>query len=120
MSHTGLPTGLYTQIREYAELVDRVLLDLKAGTPDAHPESKAMLGSLLAGAQDRATSDMRMQLFVSLIRGTGQSGPTKLAELGRMLLEGNTTPNLVGGLESLAQTLEHERVGAFAKIRGTG
>ena len=50
MSHTGLYAGLYEQIREHAELVDCVLIEIKSSTAlnqGTVSEPRVRLGTLL-------------------------------------------------------------------------
>lgn len=118
MSNTGLHSGLYSQIREYAELLDQVLLGLKAGDPDAHKEARLKLGNALASIGSRAGGDLRAQLLASLLREAGRPTADRLAEIGRQIVDGQATSPLLNDLELLARTLERERVGTFAKIQG--
>src|ERR1051325_9785631 len=103
MSYAGLASDLYTQIREYAELLDQVILDFKAGAPDAHKDSRIQLGQLLASTGDYSRSDLRIQLLASLLRVPGQPTSSRLPDIGHAIQEGRTTPSLMKDLESLAQ-----------------
>src|ERR1700724_875453 len=105
MSYTGLHSGLYSQIREYAEILDQLLLDLKAGTPDAHTESRLKLGKLLASLGHSAGGDLRAELLASLLREAGRPTSARLAEIGREIVDRQSSPQLLNDLEQLARTL---------------
>jgi hypothetical protein len=116
MSDTGLYSGLYSHIRVFAELFDSVLVKLKAGTnPRAIPEVQS-LGALLVEAGERRAVHARAQLLGVILR-EGQNG-NELIRIGKALMDATDAYALVPSLEQLAQRLEHERAGMFAKMRG--
>lgn len=118
MSFQGPHSSLYIQIRQFAELLDQVLLDFKAGTPDAHQPERVVLGTLLSNLERPGKGELRGQLLANLIRDSGRPSPEHLAELGRNIVSGTISASLVAELEQLARNLEQERAGTFAKIRG--
>jgi hypothetical protein len=120
MSDAGLHSSLYSRIREYAELLDQVLLDFEVGTADAPAprEMRIRLGRLLATLGNRVNGDLQAELLASLVREADRPTLDRLAEIGRDLVAGRSDPSLRRDLEQLARTLEQERARTFAKIRG--
>ena len=47
MSHIAMYSGVYEEIRDYAELLDKVLVELKGGTSSPQDESRRKLGQFL-------------------------------------------------------------------------
>ena len=115
MSDAGLHSSLYSRIREYAELLDQVLLDFGVGAADASQKTRVKLGTLLASLGNRVNGDLQAELLASLVREAGQPTPDRLAEIGRDLVAGRSDPSLRKDLEQLARTLEQERSMAFGR-----
>jgi hypothetical protein len=117
MSTTGLHTGLYSCIREWAELLDGVLVAMKTGTPEKADQARKRLGQALLRISVPSTTEPHDLLLASLVVGASALSRERIADLGRLLLEAKVIPGLVEDLEHMASVLEHERAGTFAKIR---
>jgi hypothetical protein len=118
MTGLGVHPGMYSQIRSYAELVDTVLRDLRHGQVEDSSGRRARLGSLLAMVGDKDEVSADAKLLEWMIRESGGPTTARLREMGRELNAGASTEQLCSDLETLAQTLEHERSTAFAKMQG--
>jgi hypothetical protein len=120
MSDAGLYSSLYGRIRDLAELLDEVLLGLKLGTSKPSDPNRQRLGQLFLSIGNRRTRDLTSQLLSILLRTEGTDLNEQWSEIGQLLLQGSAPvpPTVITTLEEVAQTLEHERAGVLAKMRG--
>lgn len=117
MSATGLHSGTYPAIRDFAESLDAVLVLLKAASCDANDERIKRVGRALVQFGTPASLTPLDQVVGSFIAAS--SGPVKqVVDLGNSLLAGIITPGVINRLEAIAASLETERASTFAKIRG--
>lgn len=119
MSEAGLYSGLYEHIREYAELLDNVLIGLKrnASTPD--DESRRKLSRFLMSLGSDRWSDLSTRLITILVRDKVDVDEREWAEAGAALMSAEVDSSIIELLEKLALSLEQEQVGALARIRGS-
>ena len=119
MSEISLYSGLYEQMREYAEHVDSVLIALKAGTSKPTDASRQKLAELLICLSADRCDDFSVQRLVVILRHkTGFD--SKWPWVGHALLsitKGTSIP-LIESLENLARSLEDEQVRVVARMRG--
>lgn len=120
MSYNGLYSGLYARIRDYAELLDEVLISLKAKTSSPTDERRSKLAQLFLGTPTSAPPNLSAQFFQMFIQSEQDIDANQLYEIGKALLSTNVRPNIIDRLEGLALALENERAGMFAKMRGHG
>lgn len=120
MSYSGVHSGLYTRIRDYAELLDDVLINLKAGRSSPSDARRRQLAQLFLGTSVSASSSLSLQLLRVFLRDASEVDEQHLAEIGEALLSTNVGPNIVNRLEVFAKALENERAGTLAKMRGQG
>jgi len=118
MNQQGISSGLYDEIRDYAELVDMVLVGLKAGTSSPQDESRIALAKLLEQLANGQTGDLSTRLIRLLLRGEPQLDTPHLAKIGRVLLA-SPDASVIAPLERLAAVLEQERLTAAARMRGS-
>lgn len=118
MSAIGLSSGIYVQLREFGELLDEVLMELKGGGSLGNRINVDVLASRFEeiGAQDAVNLQTQM-LRVVLQKRMGKS-PGYWASLGHRLRNKKADDELVAALERIAAILEHERAGAFSEMRG--
>ena len=117
MSTTGLYSGIYVQLREFGELVDEVLMELKGGGSLYNQNVDALASRFKEiGVQDAANLQAQM-LRVVLQERMGKS-PGYWANLAHRLRNKRADDKLVADLERIAAIVEHERAGAFAEMRG--
>jgi hypothetical protein len=121
MSHTGLYAGLYEQIREHAELVDCVIIELKGSTSlsQSASEPRIRLGTLLQNLGAEKDLNLATKLIGILLRDEAEASSRELVSFGSRLLEGDTSENVAAFLEKLARALEQGQAGAVARMRGS-
>ena len=119
MSATGLFSGLYTRVREYAELLDDVIIQLKSGEGSARDPRRQKLAKLLVALDQTPSVDLATQLLSVLVREQSDGG-TRWAEVGRGLMAPAVPTAVIGRLEELARAIENERAGMLSKMRGRG
>ena len=118
MSDTGLFAGIYQQARGQAELLDRVLVRLNAGTSRPDDEDRKNLAAWLSSLEPRRTDDFGALFARSLIGKHGMSFQRGWVKLGEALLHEPVAPSIIVRLEELARILEQEQAGALARLRG--
>jgi len=120
MSHTGLFSGLYSRVREYAELLDDVIIQLKSGRSTPSDPARQRLAKLLLALGKSSPADLSTQLLAALVKEQDGDRPGRWSEVGEALLGHEVTPRIIECLEALALTIEHERAGMLSKMRGRG
>ena len=118
MSDIGLFSGIYQQARGQAEILDRVLVRLNAGTSRPQDEDRMHLAAWLASLEPRRTDDYAALFARSLLGKHGASFQQGWAELGEALQQEPVAPSIVARLEELARVLEQEQAVALARLRG--
>ncbi len=121
MSDIGLQVGFYTQVREYAELLDKALIELKSATPSlVASDSARQLGLLLiALGAGNESQDLPTRLLAVFLRERHRSYANDWSTLGNALLNSEVNDAIVSDLESLAWSLEQQQAVAMARIRGS-
>jgi len=117
MSDMGLYAGLYEQIREYAELVDGVLIALKEGKSSPSDTPRKELGRLLANLAENGGDDLSARRIAMILRSKTDFDP-KWSEVGSALLSDKVDEKTVDLLENLAQSLEEDQAATVARMRG--
>lgn len=120
MSAIGLYSTLYSRLAECAKLLDQTLIELKQKrqvTPKDISDHQRKLGELLIGLTKK-TSDLDLQLMMTLLHGTPRVSLSEWSRLGQVLLVNQVTESDISKLESLAKSLEYERANTFARMRG--
>jgi hypothetical protein len=120
MSHSGLYSGLYSRVREYGELLDGVILRLRAGKSTPGDAGRKRLAELLSAAGRGDAASLSSQVFAVLLQAEGEASSRDWSALGSALLESNVESPVVEKLEALARSIEHERSGLLSKMRGRG
>jgi len=120
MSYNGLHSGLYARVCDYAELLDEVLIGLKAHTSSPNDEKRQKLAHLLLGTPSSAPSNLSAQFFQIFLQSEHDIDAKELSEIGQALSSTDVRANVIERLEALALTLENERAGMLAKMRGHG
>ncbi len=119
MSNPGLYASIYEQIREYAELVDTVLIGLKSGTSQPHDPVRQTLGNLLITLAGETWESLPTRMIALMLRDTHKTSQQKWQQLGQALLAEQFDPNFTKDLEDLAVALEQEQAGTITKMRGS-
>lgn len=120
MSHTGLYSGLYARVRQYAELLDEVIIRLKSGASTPADPGRQKLARLLLALDEARPADLSAQLLSVLVREQEGDRPGRWSDVGSALLAPGGDPAIIDRLERLARAIEHERAGMFSKMRGRG
>lgn len=118
MSATGLHSGTYPAIRDFAESLDSVLVLLKGNTYDANDERIKRVGQALVKFGTPDSSTPLDQVIGSLIAASSGAAMKQVVELGNLLISGSISLSVIDRLESIAALLEMERASTFAKMRG--
>lgn len=118
MSYSGVYSGLYARIRDYAELLDDVLINIKAGRSSPSDSRRQQLAQLFLGTSVSTGSNLSIQLFKVFLRDAYDLDQKHLTEIGQALLSVSVGSNIVDRLERFAHALENERAGMLAKMRG--
>ena len=119
MSDISLYAGLYEQIREYAELVDEVLIGLISETSLPHDVARQKLGKFLVNLAEKQPGDLLTQRMALTLRATANLDRSKYLSVGNALLSEKVDNSVIELLENLARTLEDKQVGVMAKMRGS-
>lgn len=118
MSETGLLSGLYQQAHKYAELVDRVLVDLKTESSSLGDAGRKELGILLTGISDESLKDLPSHLLIIVLKSRNNLRQLNLGQVGRALLSDEIIDSqVIENLEAFAQALEQEEVDAMTRMR---
>lgn len=118
MNDTGLFSGIYEGIRNRADLLDRVLVQLKAGTSVPENSERRQLAAWLMSLADANTPDYSARMIRLLLRSQRQGLQQGWAEIGESLSSGQVETEVIDRLEELARALEREQVTALARLRG--
>lgn len=119
MSNPGFYASIYEQIREYAELVDTVLISLKSGTSSPNDPKRQELGNLLITLSGETWDSLPTRMFALMLRGRHNTSQKKWAHLGKTLLTEQSDPSVIKDLEALAVALEQEQAGTINRMRGS-
>lgn len=117
MSTIGLYSTLYTRLSEYAELLDRVLIQLKQEQRLTISEQQQQLGELLVSLT-QSPRPLEAQFLIVLLQDNPRKSLSEWNQLGQALLSNRIASIEIAKLEKLAQTLEYERASTFARMRG--
>ncbi|MCA0453944.1 MAG: hypothetical protein LCI00_08220 [Chloroflexi bacterium] len=118
MTNPGLYSGIYQQIREIAELVDDVLVNLKEESENAESSSRLKLSELLEQLVVERTDTLSLRMVALLVIGDDITNRTRWARLSHMLKSDKINKSVIDELDSLAQLLEQVQTDAMAKMRG--
>ena len=118
MSDVGLYVGLYGQIQECAELLDEVLVTLKAGESRPEDADRKRLAELLSNIVSRPQGDHTTRVLAAALRGSSTDNLNRWQRVASSLRSSGSEVGLVKPLEELAQVVEQERADTLALMRG--
>lgn len=118
MNDTGLFSGLYEGIRNQADLLDRVLVQLKAGSTAAASAERCQLADWLLSLNDSQTSDYSARMIGVLLRSQSPGLQKGWEDIGNNLRGNQVRKETIDRLEELARALEREQATALARLRG--
>lgn len=117
MSETGIHAGGYQRVRDYAETVDRLLLDLKTGhtPPDQTVAPVVSFLEALAMEQDAPAA---VQAIGALLRRRTALPPARLKVIAQELKARHPSSESLEELETVASALDEERAAISARLLG--
>lgn len=116
MTNSGFYSSIYQLIREYAELVDSVLISLKKD-PNNNDPNKEKLALLLEDLTQRTSDDLSMRI-ISIMLGEEGNDSQHWGDLSEALRASRPSPTLIEDLENFALLLEQQQADALEKMRG--
>lgn len=119
MSDSGLYMHLYSQLRDCAELVDRVIIDLESGSGSAGTEDRRHLSQLLRALQEAPASTLSTTLLANVLRESRAAAAVKWDEVADAVERGDSAKPTMQRLEELARALESERAEMHARVHGS-
>ncbi len=118
MSETGLLSGLYRQAHKYAELIDKVLMDLKSDPNSKGNPVRKELGTFLQQISEESITDVSTSLVVAALDSRKSLLKLDLGNIGKKLLsDGPVDPKIIEGLDLLAQVMEEKEVDAMTRMQ---
>lgn len=121
MSQTAMFSGMYEEVRDYAELLDKVLVEVKGGISQPQDEKRKKLSQFLTELGSLHPRNLAVRLISRLLRSEGHVTPQELASIGARLRAPEPSPIdpvMISQLEELARSLEQEQTVAMARMRG--
>jgi hypothetical protein len=117
MSDTGIIAAGYQRVRDYAELVDRLLLDLKLG---AAPSDETLMPvvQLLEGLENDRTASAPIHAVRLLLRSRNFLSAARFKSIAAELRSKRPTADAVADLETVAALLDDERAAMSARLQG--
>lgn len=119
MTDSGLYTHLYAQLRDCAELIDNVIIDLESSGASAGMKEREVLSSLLRALQSAPSSNLNATLLSNVLRETRTAARANWNEIADAIDKGEASQAVIGRLEELARALESERAEIHARIYGS-
>jgi hypothetical protein len=117
MSQTGIYAGGYQRVRDYAESVDRLLLELKSG----HAPKRETLGpvlTLLEALENSERASAAVQAVNVLLRSRKALPRSRIRIMRTELEAERASASTIEGLEAFAGVLDEERAAISARLRG--
>jgi hypothetical protein len=119
MSDPGLYTHLYAQIRDCAELIDQVIIDLETRSGVAGAKERETLAGLLRALQAAPASSLDALMLANVLRENRIAGRANWSEVADAIDRGDASRSVIGRLEELARVLESERADMHARMHGS-
>lgn len=117
MSETGIYAGGYQRVRDYAESVDHLLIELKAGQIPADATLQPVV-NLLEALESERTAPAPVRAVGVLLRFKAALAPAKLKGMVDELRAKSVTETTIRGLEAFAAVLDEERAAISARLHG--
>jgi hypothetical protein len=117
MSESGLYSGLYQNLHECADLVDKVLINLKTGKNLKNDSFQQMLAVLLLELAEDQSDNLPARLIQLLLHNQNNVTRADLVRVGNALKTGAVLEETIYQLETIAQALEAEQGRAMARIQ---
>lgn len=118
MSEIGQQLEFYEELYEQAELIDKVLLEIKADQSLQNASCSDELGEMLNSLKDEEWENSPARLFVILMRDFRRTQRLEWATVGEKLISRSFDDETITKLEKLASVLEQEQTNIMARIKG--
>ena len=118
MSEIGQQLEFYEELYEQAELIDKVLLEIKINQNQGNMVYLDDLGKMLISLTDEQWEDSPARLFIILMRDFRRIQRQKWADVGEKLISRLYDNDTINSLENLASVLEQEQTNVMARIKG--
>ena len=119
MSDPGLYTNLYVQLRDCAELIDQVIIDLETSNSTEPTRTRENLSRLLRTLDAAPASSLDATLLANVLRQKRIAGRTNWNEIADAIDRGDGSRTVIVQLEDLASVLESERAEMQARMHGS-
>ncbi len=119
MSEPGLYTHLYSQLRDCAELIDHVIVDLETNGPSAGKKERHALATLLRTVQKEPATNLSATLLATVIRENRTGETEDWGKVADAIDRGESSTEVIGPLGELARALESERAEMHARIQSS-
>ena len=119
MSDPSLYATRYAQLRDCAELIDNVILDLESAKDTDGNEQRKALSSLLRTVDTAPASDASAVLLWNVLRENKAQPRVEWDKVANAIDRGDASGGIIGCLEELAHFLEMERAEMNARMRGS-
>jgi hypothetical protein len=119
MSDPGLYMHLYAQLRDCAELIDHVIIDLEIRGSTAGAKERETLAGLLRTLHAAPASNLSAMMLVNVLREKRMAARANWNEVADAIDRGDASQKVIGRLEELARLLESERADMHARMHGS-
>jgi hypothetical protein len=119
MSDSGLYMHLYSQLRDYAELIDRVIVGLDGSAAPPRDDDRTHLAQVLRDLQRSPSSSLSTALLANVLRENRAAAGVKWDEVADALDGRRNDTATLRRLEQLARALESERAELHARVHGS-
>ncbi len=121
MSDFGLNVSLYSLMRKYSDLIDKVLFDLQSGKGVIDSQIRKELAEFLAKLSDKENMEFDVKLISTILTrnlGWNENSGVVFKNLSEMLRKRQAYPNEIAQLEDIAEILDSECIQSLSRIRG--
>lgn len=118
MSDIGMHSNVYERVRDFGDLVDDVIVNLRSGRGD--DPKRERLAEILISLDSTPPAALSSAWFAMLIGALNPKAGKEWAEVGRALHRSTPDVRTLQQLEALAAKLELRRTEVFAKMSGGG
>jgi hypothetical protein len=119
MSEPGLYAHLYSYIRDCAELIDHVIVDLETGGNTTVRSERETLAALLRTLQTAPFTTLSTTLLSAVLKERRLSVAPDWSKVADGIVRGDASKAVVEPLGELARALESERAGVHARIQSS-
>lgn len=117
MSDPALYINLYARLRDCAELIDDVIVDLEARST-TEPSRRRALSGLLRELDTAPQSNIDATMVWNVLREQREAKSDDWKDVADALDQGDNSDRVIERLEHLARVLEVERAEMHSRIHG--